>query len=141
VKHIPSFWAASRFHTDAKNVALAAEFSKDIKKILNWISSDKVLSEYFDQDKNRIKGGAYRLSGRYLLDGGYPLQALQDYSRGMLFWPSYTIKHWQRILFALVSAVTSLKISELRKTPRSNVNVDWGNLIDWPGIDLSEVIQ
>jgi glycosyltransferase involved in cell wall biosynthesis len=141
VKYIPSFWAASRFHTDAKNVALAADFSKDIKKLLNWIRDDNLLSGYFDQDKNRILGGAYRLSGRYLLDGGYPKKSLQDYLRGLLYWPSYTIKHWRRILFALVSILTSIKSSEIQKSALRKYNESWGDLTTWPGIDLSEVRQ
>jgi glycosyltransferase involved in cell wall biosynthesis len=138
IKHVPSFWACSRYHTKAKNVALAAAFSKDTGKVLEWIKTDPILSPYYQMDKNHIRGGAYRLSGRYLLDGEYPAKALLDYCRAVWFWPSYALKHWRRILFSLISSITLIKISKFKKTPQKTINRDWGNLEDWPGIDLTE---
>jgi glycosyltransferase involved in cell wall biosynthesis len=139
VKHIPSFWAASRFHAQAKNVAQAADFSNDIYNLLKWIKTDLTLSEYYFADKNRIRGGAYRLSGRYLLDGGYPIKALKDYSRGLWYWPAYTLKHWRRILFVLFSMLTSIESSDLQKSPLKEFNPAWGDLYNWPGINMGEV--
>ncbi len=92
VKFIPSFWAASRYHKQAKNVAQAAGFSEDILELLDWIKKDQALSKFYDQDQDHIRGGAYRLSGRYLLDGDFPFKALIDYCRAIRYWPVLCIK-------------------------------------------------
>jgi len=139
VKYIPSFWAASRYHTEAKNVAMAANFSKDTINLLNWIKDDITFAEFYSQDINRIRGGAYRLSGRYLLDGGHPGKAVRDYIQAFRYWPAFAVKHWRRIIFALVSMVIPLESGKMSKSPRREVNDVWGNLDNWPGIDLSEV--
>ena len=138
VKFIPSYWAASRYHKLAKNVALAAGFSEDILRLLDWIKNDQTLRPFYNLDKNRIRGGAYRLSGRYLLDGDFPLKAFIDYCRAIRYWPAFALKHWRRILFSLVSMITPLKINQVSKLPLRSVPEEWGNLTNWPGINLFE---
>jgi glycosyltransferase involved in cell wall biosynthesis len=137
VKYIPSYWAASRYHKQAKNVALASGFAEDISQLLNWIKSDVVLAPNYLRDKNRIRGGAYRLRGRYLLDGDYPLKSFMNYCRAFWFWPTYTLIHWRRILFSFVSMITPLKSSMVRKLPQQEIKDEWGDLTSWPGINLN----
>ncbi len=136
VKHIPSFWAASRSHGQAKNVAFAAGFSAEILQLLTWIETDPKLSALFEEDHNRIKGGAYRLSARYLLDGDFPARALKQYCQAVRFWPAYALKHWRRMVFALTSIATGIRISSFpRKTGIPHL-AGKKRLRDWPGLNF-----
>jgi len=136
VKHIPSFWAAARNHGQAKNVALAAEFSAEILQLLTWIETDPKLAALFEEDQNRIKGGAYRLSARYLLDGDFPARALKQYCQAIRFWPSNTLKHWRRMVFALISIATGMRIRRFRRQSGIPHVSDKGRLRDWPGLKI-----
>ncbi len=136
VKHIPSFWAASRSHGQAKNVAFAADFSDEILQLLTWIETDTNLAALFEEDQNRIKGGAYRLSARYLLDGDFPAKALKQYSQAIRFWPSYALNHWRRMIFALVSIATGIRISSFQRRTGVPHLSDKQILRDWPGLNF-----
>jgi len=136
VKHIPSFWAASRAHGQAKNVAFAADFSEEILELLSWIKSDKNLSASYKEDQNRIKGGAYRLSARYLLDGDIPVKAFWQYCLAIRYWPSYGLKHWRRVIFALVSMVTRIKIKSFKRRSGAPHFSDNQRLKGWPGLNF-----
>jgi hypothetical protein len=57
------------------------------------------------QGRRQVMGGAYRLVGRYLLDSGSYAGSLRAYRQALLAWPSYTLKHWRRILYAALSLV------------------------------------
>lgn len=136
VKHIPSFWAASRSHGQAKNVAFAAGFSDEILQLLTWIETDPKLAALFEEDQNRIKGGAYRLSARYLLDGDLPGKSFIQYCQAIRFWPAYALSHWRRMVFALISIVTGIRISSFpRKTGIPHLS-DKKRLRDWPGLNF-----
>ncbi len=136
VKHIPSFWAASRSHGQAKNVAFAAGFSDEILQLLTWIETDPKLAALFEEDQNRIKGGAYRLSARYLLDGDFPAKAFKQYCQAIRFWPSYALNHWRRMIFALISIATGIRISSFQRQTGSPHLSDKKRLRDWPGLNF-----
>lgn len=136
VKHIPSFWAASRSHGQAKNVAFAADFSDEILQLLTWIETDANLAALFEEDQNRIKGGAYRLSARYLLDGDFPSKAFKQYCQAIRFWPSYALNHWRRMIFALVSIATGIRISSFQRRTGVPHLSDKQILRDWPGLNF-----
>ena len=136
VKHIPSFWAASRHHGQAKNVAFAAGFSAEILQLLTWIETEATLGALFEEDQNRIKGGAYRLSARYLLDGDFPAKAFNHYCQAVRFWPSYALNHWRRMIFALVSIATGIRISRFQRQSGSPHLADNKRLRDWPGLNF-----
>ena len=136
VKHVPSFWAAARSHGQAKNVAFAAEFSAEILKLLTWIETDANLAALFEEDQNRIKGGAYRLSARYLLDGDFPAKAFKQYCQAIRFWPSYALNHWRRMIFALASIATGIGISRFQRHTGIPHVSDKRKLRDWPGLNI-----
>ena len=135
VKHIPSFWAASRHHGQAKNVAFAAGFSAEILQLLTWIETEATLGALFEEE-NRIKGGAYRLSARYLLDGDFPAKAFKHYCQAIRFWPSYALNHWRRMIFALISIATGIRISRFQRQSGSPQLADKEMLKDWPGLNF-----
>ena len=54
-------------------------------------------------NRRRIEAGAYRLDGRYLLDGGSPGPALKSYWRALQRSPRFALGLWHRMLYALLS--------------------------------------
>ena len=101
--YVPSQWAAARFHAGAKNVAQAAKFGQEAKRIAQWMPTQPGLAETYNRLKNRIWAGAYRMDGRYLLDGGLPGPALRAYLRGLLRYPPAVLPETRRVLFAFAS--------------------------------------
>jgi len=139
IYYINQIFAASRHHREAKNVAFAAEFSKEIFRLKKFIENFEGTAKLYQNDKRRINGGAYRLSARYLLDGKQPFQASVNYLKALYSWPSDAIKYWRRMLFSIISMLTGLQIEHLnmRRTP---INLDMkDDLRDWPGLSISDV--
>lgn len=100
-----AIWAAARHHPGAKNVTQAPGFSSETMQILKWMETQPDLEAIIAQNRNRVLAGAYRLNARYLLDGGLPAQALASYWRALIARPSYAIKHWHRMAYAILCLV------------------------------------
>ena len=135
IKHSSSVWAAARHHPDAKNVAQSVAFADETYQTVEWMKNEPELSVKFEADKRRILGGANRLAGRYLLDGGLPGPALRAYSKALYYWPSYALRHWGRMVFAFANllAIGNLKDWGRRQAPQ----LDDPRLNNWPGINLN----
>lgn len=140
--------AAARHHPQAKNTAQAERFAAEILQLLHWIESEPSLRSRFARDQRRTRGGAYRLAGRYLLDGNHPAAALRFYLLALLNWPSYALQHWRRILFALACLPDSGRLAEILRnhlTSRQNTTLllaelgQRAELANWPGLDLRPV--
>ena len=98
-------WAAARHHPTAKNVARPKDFGDETLKILDWFQQDPFYRSMMDVDRRRVLGGAYRLTARYMLDGGLPAAALKTYLRAFFLWPQYTARHWHRMFYALLGSL------------------------------------
>jgi glycosyltransferase involved in cell wall biosynthesis len=95
--------AAARHHPQAKNTAQPEKFAQETLRVLKWQETQPGLQAPITQGRRQVIGGAYRLVGRYLLDGGAYAEALRAYVRAFVNWPGYTLKHWHRILYAALS--------------------------------------
>ena len=146
-----ALWAAARHHPGAKNVAQAPGFSRETMQILDWMESQPDLHSIITRNRKRVLAGAYRLNARYLLDGGLPAQALAAYWRALLARPSYALKHWHRMAYALLCLVKLDNIANsfrmrLATNQRRRLATDLRNRKDlkpasaglefWPGIKL-----
>ena len=82
-----------------------------------------------------VKAGAYRLTARYLLDGGQPGPALQAYGQAFLSDPVYTLKHWRRIIYAMLSLVGGKSLGSVYyRLPRRRQ----ADLRDIPGLETKD---
>jgi glycosyltransferase involved in cell wall biosynthesis len=105
IQHIPSTWAAARHHPEAKNVAQPAGFSDETMRLLEWMREQPDLASLIASNRRRVEAGAYRLNGRYLLDGGSPGPALGAYGNALVRSPGFALQHWHRMLYAMLSLV------------------------------------
>jgi glycosyltransferase involved in cell wall biosynthesis len=95
--------AAARHHPQAKNASQPEKFAQETLRVLTWMQEQPELQTLILQGRRQVRGGAYRLVGRYLLDSGSYAGSLRAYRQALLAWPSYTLKHWRRILYAALS--------------------------------------
>jgi len=103
IHHVSQIWAEARQHPGAKNVAQPEGFSRETLRLLGWMEFQPDLAPRLAADRRRIEAGAYRLSARYLLDGGQPGPALRDYGRALRRSPRFALQHWHRMLYAVLS--------------------------------------
>jgi hypothetical protein len=105
IRHLDCFLAAARHHPSAKNVSQAPGFGRESLQLLEWLLNDPGFALLIRGQERQIKGGAYRLNARYLLDGGQPGSALRSYLRALATSPGYALRHWHRILYAFASLI------------------------------------
>ncbi len=103
IHHVPEQWAAARFHAGAKNLAQSAGFGRESLRVAQWMADQPGLAERYQRLRRRIWAGAYRMNGRYLLDGGEPGPALRSYLRSVWCYPPIGLSETRRILFAFAS--------------------------------------
>lgn len=103
--YVNETWAAARHHPAAKNVAQASGFGLEAYKLLEWAKTRPEMASRIRANPKRVWGGAHRLHARYLLDGGEAWESLKTYWKAFKTDPKYALKHWHRILYALLSVV------------------------------------
>ncbi len=144
-------WAAARHHPGAKNVSQSPGFSQEIMRLLEWMHTVPDLERIIQKDRRGVRAGAYRLSARYLLDGGRYRDALSNYLRAAGSNPGYALKHWHRMIYAVLAGIgfgatldhfrapyqrrrQQQLAAELKSSSESS-----GNALDgWPGICLAQ---
>lgn len=102
VEYVPEIWAAARQHDWAKNVNQAVGFALETHRLWEWIKTEPKLGPLAMQKWQQVEGGVYRLEARYLLDGGAPWPALKTYIQALFIRPGYTLKHWHRMVYAVL---------------------------------------
>ena len=139
IHHIPALWAAARQHPAAKNVSQPAAFSRETLRLLDWEETQPGLAPRTAQERRGMQAGAYRLSARYLLEGGAYAPALRFYGRALLTNPRFALGHWHRMLYAALSLLGARGLAawyyRLRQGRRPDLSRLPG-LQNWPGLHL-----
>jgi glycosyltransferase involved in cell wall biosynthesis len=112
IKHITIPLASARHHAQAKNVAHAERFGEEAFRILAWMQEQPDLAVLLKSHRRRIEAGAYRLSARYLLDGGQPGPALKAYGHALWLSPAFALQHWRRMVYAAASLAGAKKLAD-----------------------------
>jgi glycosyltransferase involved in cell wall biosynthesis len=133
VAYLDQFLAASRFHHEAKNVSSAAGFSDEIWRLVSWMRETPQLASHYRADRRRIRGGACRLSARYLLDGGYPGRSLSAYLKALYYWPGFALEHSHRMAYAAVNLLLGRKQRPRLRSRIPPFLPEDLNLENWPG--------
>ena len=137
IRYIDDYFAAARFHAAAKNVANAAEFGREAFAIVDWMRTQSRLAEIYQRDEKKIMAGAYRLSARYLLDGGLPAKAFSHYTKSLWYHPATAWCEKRRIMFAFASMIVPMGrvrerfITRRSKEIRSEKLLEYKELFDY----------
>lgn len=131
IQYVNDYFAAARFHPAAKNIAMASEFGREAFAILDWMRGQPGMKEIFKQSERRIISGAYRLSARYLLDGGLNAKAFNHYLKSLWYHPATAWRENRRILFAFASLILPLEGMRAKFIERRSHAVRAENLADY----------
>ncbi|EKD89437.1 MAG: cell wall biosynthesis glycosyltransferase-like protein [uncultured bacterium] len=112
MKHIPSLWASAHYHEDCKNLAIAAEFGKEAKRMVLWMQSSPMFHDLFEQNRKLILAGAERFDAFYLLDAREYPAAFRAYWKAFWLNPATVTPEWYRMVYALFAP---LGLDGLRK--------------------------
>jgi glycosyltransferase involved in cell wall biosynthesis len=139
ILHIPETWAAARTHAGAKNVNLAYQFGEEIFRILDWVKTQPDLAPLEKANRRKIEAGAWRLNARYLLDGNLPTPALKAYMQALLRDPAFALKHWHRMVYAVLCLLGGQRMAgwyfRLRPNRQPSLT-EFAGLANWPGISI-----
>jgi glycosyltransferase involved in cell wall biosynthesis len=102
-------WAAARFHQGAKNVNQAPNFGREADRLVDWIATQQEFKAEWRRLEQKIRAGADRMNGRYLLDGGLARESLRRYLRGLFRHPATILPEWRRIVYAAASRWVNLE--------------------------------
>jgi glycosyltransferase involved in cell wall biosynthesis len=118
--------AAARFHPGAKNLSQAPGFGLEALRVAAWLQAQPEFAASFNRHK--VWGGAYRVNGWYLVEGGQPGAALRSYGHSLLYDPAAALKDWKRMVYAALALLgfTGLKASfyDLRQKIRRHTQPD-----------------
>lgn len=79
MEYVPGTWSAARYHDAAKNRRQASGFGTEAFRIVQESSADPALAGVVHALGPRMRAAAHRVSARYLLDGGRPWDALNEW--------------------------------------------------------------
>jgi glycosyltransferase involved in cell wall biosynthesis len=139
VKHVSALWAAARHHKAAKNVSQSSGFGRESLLVLEWMETEPDLASMVAQDRSGVLAGAYRLNGRYLLDGREYANSLKSYLRAFSYQPGYTVRHWHRIMYAFLGMIGVKNLDAVYERYQDSRRPDLKstpNLDGWPGLCL-----
>jgi glycosyltransferase involved in cell wall biosynthesis len=105
IVYIHKTLAAGRFHPQAKNLAAAPRFGDEALRIVDWMQTQPVLAARFQRISHRVWAGAYRINGRYRLDGGQYRLALKYYVKSLASYPTIALPEWHRMVYAVMCLV------------------------------------
>jgi glycosyltransferase involved in cell wall biosynthesis len=105
MRYLPKTLAAGRFHAGAKNLAAAPRFGEESLRLVAWMQAQPALEERFRRLRPKIWAGAYRMNGRYSLDGGQPWTALKFYFKSLASYPPTALAEWHRMVYAALCLV------------------------------------
>ena len=134
IRYVDDYFAAARFHADAKNVAMAAEFGREAFAILGWMRTQPELAGILKVNERRITAGAYRLSARYLLDGGLNAKALSHYLKSLWYHPATAWVERRRMAYATASLILPLGKAREKFVAERSLRIRSQNLHDYESL-------
>ncbi len=103
IKYIPQLWASAHYHTGSKNLAHAAEFGNEARRIVDWMGTMPTLAPILNANSRRIRAGAERLDAFYQFDARDYRASLRAYTRSLSLDPCAAAKDWYRIIYAILA--------------------------------------
>ncbi|MBA4385210.1 MAG: glycosyltransferase [Anaerolinea sp.] len=100
MKYIPSLWASAHYHEDCKNLAIAAEFGREAKRMVQWMQVSPQFHELFEQNRKLILAGAERFDAFYLLDAKEYSASFRAYWKALWLDPATVRPEWYRMVYA-----------------------------------------
>lgn len=98
--YIPSLWASAHYHEDCKNLAIASEFGREAKRMVQWMQASPQFHDLFEQNRKLILAGAERFDAFYLLDAKDYSASFRAYWKAFWLNPATVCPEWYRMVYA-----------------------------------------
>lgn len=98
--YVPSLWASAHYHEDCKNLAIASEFGKEAKRMVQWMQASPQFHDLFEQNRKLILAGAERFDAFYLLDAKDYSASFRAYWKAFWLNPATVTPEWYRMVYA-----------------------------------------
>jgi len=98
--YIPSLWASAHYHEDCKNLAIASEFGREAKRMVQWMQASPQFHDLFEQNRKLILAGAERFDAFYLLDAKDYSASFRAYWKAFWLNPATVSPEWYRMVYA-----------------------------------------
>ena len=134
IQYIEEFWAAARYHPEAKNLKGGAHYGDEAFILFEWMKSQPELDGLIKKNKKKIEAGAHHLRAHYLLDSGQNWNSLMSYVNAAARNPSIFCTDYKRMAFALVNSVfpiNRLRDSFLERRTISVRSKNFNQLLDY----------
>lgn len=103
IKYVPELWAGAHYHAGSKNMAHAAAFGNEARRIVEWMETTPALASIMATNARRVRAGAERLDAFYLFDAREYRASLRAYIRSLRLHPGAAAQDWYRILYAILA--------------------------------------
>jgi len=113
---------------------MAAEFGREAFAILGWMRTQPELAGILKVNERRITAGAYRLSARYLLDGGLNAKALSHYLKSLWYHPATAWVERRRMAYATASLILPLGKAREKFVAERSLRIRSQNLHDYESL-------
>ena len=110
--YVPQLWASAHYYDDCKNLAMAAGFGSEAKRIVQWMQSNPRLTGVYTENRRRILAGAERLNAFYLLDAKDYAPAFRAYWKAFWLSPAVVMPEWYRMVYAFFAPLGLEKLKE-----------------------------
>jgi len=134
VQYNNEFWAAARYHPEAKNLTGGAHYGREAFKLYEWMKAQPELAELVKIHRKKIEAGAHHLCAHYLLDSGEDWSAFKSYLKASVRDRAVLRADYQRMGFALANSilpVNSLRTSFLNRRANAVRSKNYGKLLEF----------
>jgi hypothetical protein len=112
ILHVPEFWAAARYHAQAKNRLKPVGFGREAFRILDWMKDQPDLMKTYTKVEKRARASALRVNARYFLDAGQSGAALGAWFKALFIHPPTAL---QRLNIFVSAILQILGLNSLRE--------------------------
>jgi len=134
VQYIDEFWAAARYHPEAKNLTGGGHYGDEAFNLLDWMKSQPLMADTLNENLKEIEAGAHHLRAHYLLDSGENWNAFKSYLKAVVRDSRVLRTDYQRMGFALVNSivpVSRLKTFFLERRTNAIRSKNYGQLLEF----------
>ncbi len=132
VQYANAFWAAARYHPEAKNLTGGAHYGDEAFLLYDWMQSQPEMQPFMKTEGKKIKAGAHHLRARYLLDSGENWEAFKSYLKAAFGDTRILFAEYKRIAFSFINSlvpVETLRSSFLKQRTSLVKTKNYGELL------------
>lgn len=119
--YIPQTLAQARYHTNAKNIARAADFGEEAFRIVEWMRTQSTYQNLFQHEEKRILAGAHSIDAFYLVEAGRYPSALKAVLKAARYDVKSIKRNYKRTILSIMGFFGLRKLKALYDRARKKI--------------------